>query len=177
MRYGIKRVTVEEICTRARVSKMTFYKFFRNKEDLIMRMLEDLYQEGQARFDAIMAQAIPFSEKIAQFIEFKMDYSKRMSKDFYLDLFNYTPALRQLLETWSQRGREQIIQLFRNAQQDGEIRQDLDLNFFTYIFDYLLALQNDPQFIALFPDTATLAKNWMQFFFYGVMGPSDEPAA
>jgi len=100
-----------------------------------------------------------------------------MSKNFYLDLFNYTPALRQLLETWSQRGREQIIQLFRNAQQDGEIRQDLDLNFFTYIFDYLLALQNDPQFIALFPDTATLAKNWMQFFFYGVMGPSDEPAA
>lgn len=174
MRYGIKRVTVEEICNRATVSKMTFYKFFRNKEDLILRMMEDLYQEGQARFDAIMTQTIPFTDKIARFIEFKMDYNKRMSKEFYADLFNYTPALRKLLEEWSQRGRQQMIQLFRDAQQVGEIRPDLDLKFFTYIFDYLLALQNNPQFIGLFPDTATLTKNWLQFFFYGVMGRPHE---
>jgi len=177
MRYRIKRVTVEEICRRAGVSKMTFYKFFRNKEDLIIKMMEDLFREGQARFDDIMAQEIPFSEKIVQFIEFKMDYSRPMSKEFYVDLFNYTPALRKLLEEWSRQGQQQMIKLFTKAQQAGEIRQDLDLNFFTYIFDYLLAVRNDPQFIALFPDTATLVKNWLQFFFYGVMGPANEPAA
>ena len=33
--YGIKRVTVEEICKKANVSKMTFYKYFRNKIELV----------------------------------------------------------------------------------------------------------------------------------------------
>ena len=28
MRYGVKRVTVEEICQTAKISKMTFYKYF-----------------------------------------------------------------------------------------------------------------------------------------------------
>ena len=30
-KYGIKRVSVEEICAKANVSKMTFYKFYNNK--------------------------------------------------------------------------------------------------------------------------------------------------
>ena len=34
-RYESKRVTVEEICRLARVSKMTFYKHFSNKVELI----------------------------------------------------------------------------------------------------------------------------------------------
>ncbi len=33
-KYGVKRVTVEEICTTAQISKMTFYKYFANKKEL-----------------------------------------------------------------------------------------------------------------------------------------------
>jgi AcrR family transcriptional regulator len=33
-KYGIKKVSIEEICAEAPVSKMTFYKFFKNKNDL-----------------------------------------------------------------------------------------------------------------------------------------------
>lgn len=32
-KHGVKRVTVEEICVQASVSKMTFYKFFMNKRE------------------------------------------------------------------------------------------------------------------------------------------------
>ena len=32
-KYGTKRVTVEEICREAGVSKMTYYKFFKNKNE------------------------------------------------------------------------------------------------------------------------------------------------
>ena len=31
-KYGIKRVAIEEICKQAHVSKMTFYKYFKNKK-------------------------------------------------------------------------------------------------------------------------------------------------
>ena len=37
-KYGIRRVTVEEICEKSNVSKMTFYKYFPNKETLALEL-------------------------------------------------------------------------------------------------------------------------------------------
>ena len=34
MKHGMRRITVEEICREASVSKMTFYRLFTNKEDV-----------------------------------------------------------------------------------------------------------------------------------------------
>ena len=59
-RHGVRRVTVEEICHRAQVSKMTFYKHFSNKLALV-RYIRDLYvEEGFRKFDEIKALDIPF---------------------------------------------------------------------------------------------------------------------
>ena len=33
-RYGIKKATVEDICSRANVSKMTFYRNFKDKNEM-----------------------------------------------------------------------------------------------------------------------------------------------
>ena len=38
-RFGFKRVTVNEICQESGVSKMTFYKYYKNKTDLIKFLL------------------------------------------------------------------------------------------------------------------------------------------
>ena len=39
MRYGIRRVTIDEICRTAGASKMTFYKYFSNKIALLKEIL------------------------------------------------------------------------------------------------------------------------------------------
>jgi len=41
-KHGIKRVTIEEICTEADVSKMTFYKFFPNKIELAKKLIQQI---------------------------------------------------------------------------------------------------------------------------------------
>ncbi len=50
VRFGIKRVTVEEICKTSGVSKMTFYKFFRNKNEVVEKILDEMI--GHARIIA-----------------------------------------------------------------------------------------------------------------------------
>ncbi|MBN2410872.1 helix-turn-helix transcriptional regulator, partial [candidate division KSB1 bacterium] len=52
-KYGIRRVTIEEICKKARVSKMTFYKFFQNKIELAIVMLKKLYDDAEEDLDKI----------------------------------------------------------------------------------------------------------------------------
>ncbi|NOZ62096.1 MAG: TetR/AcrR family transcriptional regulator, partial [Calditrichaeota bacterium] len=49
-RYGIRRVTVEEICRTAGVSKMTFYKYFKNKIDLVKKLMEKIYDQALAEY-------------------------------------------------------------------------------------------------------------------------------
>src|SRR4051794_889117 len=68
-RYGIKRVSVTEICAAAGVSKVTFYKFFPDKVALAKRVLDDLGDRNLARIDEIEARDVPFPEKVAALIE------------------------------------------------------------------------------------------------------------
>ena len=46
-RHGIKRVTIEEICRTSGVSKMTFYKYFDNKNDLAISVLDSISTKAQ----------------------------------------------------------------------------------------------------------------------------------
>jgi len=45
-KFGFKRVTIEEVCKEAGISKMTFYKFFTNKIDLVKIIMNDILQES-----------------------------------------------------------------------------------------------------------------------------------
>ncbi|MCJ7802330.1 MAG: TetR/AcrR family transcriptional regulator, partial [Candidatus Marinimicrobia bacterium] len=47
MRFGVKRITIEEICKTAKVSKMTFYKFFKNKIELAEYIIFSIINTGQ----------------------------------------------------------------------------------------------------------------------------------
>lgn len=49
--YGIKKVTVEEICKQAGISKGTYYKyFFSNKLDLVIHIVNDIFEESSKGF-------------------------------------------------------------------------------------------------------------------------------
>jgi AcrR family transcriptional regulator len=56
IRYGFKRVSIEEICREASVSKMTFYKFFSNKFDLLKFILEKMTADSLAAYREILEQ-------------------------------------------------------------------------------------------------------------------------
>ncbi|MCH8012245.1 MAG: TetR/AcrR family transcriptional regulator [Candidatus Marinimicrobia bacterium] len=174
MQYGIRRVSIEEICKTANVSKMTFYKFFRNKNDLALRLIINMLDEGQVAFDDIMSQNIPFAEKISQFIQLKLDYGKRFSKEFYQDIIGYTPEIHDLVLERSQQGIQQMKDLFREAQQKGELKKDLNLEFLSFMIDHLLELREDPRLLSIFPNMYELTRDWLNLFFYGVMAQDEQ---
>jgi len=177
MRYGVKRVTVSEICQTAKVSKMTFYKFFENKEDVAKRVIVDLFDEGQGIFDEIMSSNAHFADKMSQFVEFKLDYGKRISKEFYSDLFGSNPDIHEFMAERSQRSMLQMLEVFHEAQEKGEIRENLNLKFVAFMLDHTLELVEDPRLQAIFPSTHELVRDWLDYFFYGIIGKETETDA
>lgn len=170
MRFGVKRVTIEEICRTASVSKMTFYKFIKNKNDLVLRIMEKLMDEGQGTFDDIMAGDLSFARKMDQFVKMKMDYGSRISKEFYADFMNYSPEVHDFVMERSQRSMQILMAAFSSAQQKGEIHADLDLKFLSFILNKLMAIGEDPQLTQLYPDIGELTRQWLNFFMYGIIG-------
>ncbi len=60
-KHGIKRISVKEICVHAGVSKMTFYRFFDNKLDVVKTILDLIIEESTTEYNEIMAMDISFS--------------------------------------------------------------------------------------------------------------------
>jgi AcrR family transcriptional regulator len=42
-KHGIRRITIEEICEKAGVSKMTCYKYFSNKTAIARYLIEEMF--------------------------------------------------------------------------------------------------------------------------------------
>ena len=87
-KYGIKRVTVEEICTRASVSKMTFYKHFSNKNDLVKHILDTLYSESMKKYRRIMSSDRKYKDKVIDLYKLKLEATNEISHEFLSDIYN-----------------------------------------------------------------------------------------
>ena len=86
-RFGTKQVTVEEICQTAAVSKVTFYRYFDNKADLIRHIRDELTAAGFRRFDEISVLDIPYPEKIELMTRWRIEFFSQMKDEFIRELF------------------------------------------------------------------------------------------
>ncbi len=169
-KYGIKRVTVEEICREAGVSKMTFYKHFRNKTELVKRILTRFGEESMAKYRNIMERDIPYEEKIKGLLELKRDQTREMSLEFYGDyLLHADPELSEYLVRTSGEIFRTFMADLAIAQKRGDIRQDIKPEFILYFLNRVTDMAHDEELLKLYDSPQELAVELFGFFLYGVM--------
>lgn len=170
MRFGVKRVTVEEICRTAQVSKMTFYKYFNNKIELAEYIIFSILDNAQYEFDSIWKQISTFREKIDQFTNLKMAYAKKFSKEFFLDFMNLSPKIHDKIMDYSKKNQILFINLIEQAQKNGNIRKDISINFITFMLNHLMELSENKDLLTLYNHVDELTFDMINFYFYGIMG-------
>ena len=84
-KFGFKRVTIEEICKEAGISKMTYYKFFSNKMELVKTIMDKVLQDSLEKYKRIMDSDIPYPEKVVAMVQLKRDQIETMSSEFFRD--------------------------------------------------------------------------------------------
>ncbi|PJA54778.1 MAG: hypothetical protein CO167_01975, partial [Candidatus Marinimicrobia bacterium CG_4_9_14_3_um_filter_48_9] len=92
-KHGVRRITIEEICRTAGVSKVTFYKYYPNKQAIVKKILDDLVQHGIRKFNEIIEKDISFQEKLRLIIQVKMEESAKLSEEFLEELIQADPKL------------------------------------------------------------------------------------
>ncbi len=169
-RFGIKRITVEEICREAGVSKMTFYKHFKNKMELAEYMINQIFEDSKARYFQIMNQDIPYREKIKQIIRMKMNQIDKMCQNFF-DEWNLRsePELKKLIDEKTAEISELILNDYRRAQQRGDIRKDIKLEFIHYFLNHITDMLKNKKLIRLYDTPEQLREELVDFLFYGIL--------
>ncbi len=132
-KHGFKRITIEEICKEANVSKMTFYKHFKNKMELVEFFINNITDKAMKKYREIMDSDIPFPEKVKKTIDLKLESTQDISNEFYNDYVRYADTeMLALLQQQKNRLIDSILNDYVEAQKKGDIRKDIKPEFILF---------------------------------------------
>lgn len=172
-KHGIKRVSVEEICAEAGISKMTFYRNFKNKKELVITLLTIIQEQGMSDYNKIMQRSIPFSDKVQAIVLLKHQASQDLSPEFMKEVYQSDDSdLQMLIASYSEKSKAQIRKDFTIAQEEGWIRKDLKMDSIFYLLGVIQEKLFDPTYLALHENPHDAIMELTNFFFYGVLSQS-----
>ena len=160
-KYGFRRVTVEEICREAGASKMTFYKYFKDKTDLVRCIKDSWTEEGFSKFDEIKALDAPFADKIDLMTRWKMEFTARFSSEFLYEALSMEEDLAEF--------KRRYLNNIREAQASGELRSDIDPEFLWMVLDKISELAREGRFQEVVSDFGEYQRQLRTLVYFGLL--------
>jgi AcrR family transcriptional regulator len=120
-RHGIHAVGVESIADAAQTNKMTLYRHFKSKDELIVAYVSQLASEGDAVWTRIFEAHPDEPEKrLASWVDYVEDVQSNKFErgcalaNAAIELPATHPA-RAVIEAYKQRKRDHLVELFKDA--------------------------------------------------------------
>lgn len=171
-KYGLKKVTIEEICVEAGVSKMTFYKFFPNKTEIAKKIIDEIYEQAITEFQTIMQdETLTVLDRANQWLETKKRSLGMASKDFISEIFmSKDTEIVEYLEAWNRKSTDISMEFIRDAQQKGWIRDEFNPLFLLIVIDKLNELSMDSRLPEVYGENISgVTYDITKLFLYGIM--------
>ena len=170
-KHGFKRISIEDICNHAEVSRRTFYVYYENKTNLLIKLLEHIYEENLQEILAINNSELPFSEKLIQITNYNIAELEKMTPEFLADIHDPSfVEVRQHYESKQEHWKTFTHNCFTEAQKRGEIRADLDIDFLQRFINYVIRAFKNEEIRKRYPDTILLMRKVADMIFYGILG-------
>jgi len=166
-KHGIRRVTIDEICRQAAVSKMTFYKYYRDKMEMARAVLEHIFNQSIRQFHAVTGENILFSQKFEKLLVMITGQIHSVGSAFLEDIMAPSCPLRDHFFEMQKKTRQMTIDFFRAAQEAGEISPEVKIPFLLFMLDRVSELLNHPELAAMIPDMADRASALTAQLFHG----------
>lgn len=160
-RHGIRRVTIEEICAEAKVSKVTFYKYFNDKNDLVRVIREELTQIGFAQLDEINALPLSYPEKVEMMTAWRVQFFASMKGDFIKEIIDVNSVSEEI--------KQKYLANIKKAQQDGEIDPNLSPELIWLVTEKFNEIVKDGHWETCVSDHIQAQEQLRHMYFYGLL--------
>ena len=173
-KHGIQRVTVEELCRTAEISKMTFYKYFTNKWDIGRAVIDLTFEKGLSYYNNMIQEDIPFAEKIEQILKITMIQINTFGAPFIEDLTDKRSPLYTHFAKNQKAVSRLSIDFINKAKNDGHIKKEIKIPFLLYMLDRTTEFLNDPELISIMPDTKERGYELASLFLHAFSNTNNE---
>ena len=160
LRFGIKRVSVEEICREAGVSKMTFYKHFKSKIDLMNDIWQRWMEERCVEMKKIDVRDMTIIDKLLIMFKMKTDFLSSFSPEFLNEALQLDLDFQVIMD--------ELEAILKRAQHRGEIRTGLRPFFILSVLESFYTLSKNSELMSRYRDLRSFRKEAMDFFLYGI---------
>lgn len=166
-KHGVQRITVEEICKKSNVSKVTFYKNFSNKDELVRYIRDELIKQGFSKYEEINELDIGFPEKVELITQWRIDFFSNIKSEFIEDILSVEETIEEM--------KRRYLKNIEAAQIKGEVRNDLSPELIWLVTEKLNELVRDGSWKEVFSDYSEFQKQLRKIYFYGLLDYVQKP--
>lgn len=137
LKYGLRSVSVDDICNTLRISKKTFYAYYSQKEELIEAVLNDIELKKHKKGTPCSKQSeLGVIDRIIDFAINHVRNKNNQFVNFHFDLAKYYPEIhKRQLQRNRESMKDDIAYLLEKGIQEGVFRPDINVDMMT---EYLI---------------------------------------
>lgn len=120
-KYGVKSVSIDDICREIHISKKTFYVHFRQKDDLVAEFLRCIRQQQERDHRSVMECENVVEWMLSNFKKFSVQSVMDKHAALFFDLEKYYPELYHV----HQREKREVSVSFTMEILECGVRQGL----------------------------------------------------
>ena len=170
MEYGIKSVSMDDLSSKLGISKKTLYKEVDNKEDLVMKVIENHIEIQNQEIEDILSQEKGAIEEMLMFARYIIHLLKNLKPGVTYDLQKYYPTAWKKIEVLHQQTIDKIIlKNIKKGIKEGVYRKNVNPEIISKLY-LAQAIQISEE--KLFPlkefRMENLLREFIAYHFYGI---------
>lgn len=123
-RYGLRKMTMEDVAVEAGVSRRTVYGYFGSKQDLALASIDRVVRLAQERMADEAEGSGPAADRLARMLIGRIEVRHEQVQDLSRSLDQMfeviRPAYMQRRREWFEKEAEQLAEVIREGQRAGE---------------------------------------------------------
>ena len=131
---GLRSVSIDDVCKELRISKKTFYNYFKQKEELIEQVLHNIHEQNKNKSQSSWdledgKNCIDVFMELDKKVKFDTEENKKHISMLF-DLEKYYPKIFQRhVDMMREIQCEAMRKFINRGLNEGVFRQDLDIDF------------------------------------------------
>jgi len=169
MRLGVKSVNMDDVARQLGVSKKTLYLHFKDKEDLIRRVIDAHCINEEKSIVSIQSKNLPAIDEMFEIMHWVLSILSKVNPSVQFDLDKYHPEQsRKMKESRHRVVYGCMLSNMKKGQKEGMYRKDFHADVIAKIYMARIDVLFDP---AVFPFAEyTLTNLYKEVFQYHIRG-------
>jgi TetR/AcrR family transcriptional regulator, cholesterol catabolism regulator len=170
LKSGIKSVTMDDIARHLGMSKKTIYQFFKDKNEMVMALVQKKLREDEAQMNEIISKSNNVIDEMINMMKCSEDIFSRINPIIIQDLQKYHPEAWREFQNFKSGVVVQTLQeLLTKGIKQGYIRPDIDVKIIAMMRVYQVELGfNTSIFPAAEYNTWKVQQQFHEHFNYGI---------